>query len=486
MNYFNDDLKSIHQKLVNKEITAEELIRETLSNISQQEEEVNAFISISEKAIEQAKKIDQDGIDANNLLSGIPLAIKDNIVGTDLKTTAASKMLENFQSIYDATVIEKLKNLDSVVVGKTNMDEFAMGGSTETSYFKKTHNPWNLNRVPGGSSGGSAAAVAAGEVLAALGSDTGGSIRQPAAFNGIVGMKPTYGRVSRFGLIAFASSFDQIGPLTRSVYDNAVMLNAISGLDDKDATSSAKEVPDYTENIDQGVQGLKIGIPKEYMAEGVSKDIKDSVMKAADKYRELGATVEEVSLPNSKYGVTAYYILASSEASSNLERFDGIRYGYRTENANNLEDIYVKSRSEGFGSEIKRRIMFGTYSLSAGYFDAYFNQAAKIRTMIINDFKAVFKDYDLIIAPTTPTTAFKIGEEISDPVTMYMNDTLTIPVNMAGLPGMSIPVGFDENNLPIGMQLIGKPFDESTIYRAGFAFEKNTDYHTKTPKLGGH
>lgn len=486
MNYFNDDLKSIHQKLVNKEITAEELTRETLSNISQQEEEVNAFISISEKAIEQAKKIDQDGIDANNLLSGIPLAIKDNIVGTDLKTTAASKMLENFQSIYDATVIEKLKNLDSVVVGKTNMDEFAMGGSTETSYFKKTHNPWNLNRVPGGSSGGSAAAVAAGEVLAALGSDTGGSIRQPAAFNGIVGMKPTYGRVSRFGLIAFASSFDQIGPLTRSVYDNAVMLNAISGLDDKDATSSAKEVPDYTENIDQGVQGLKIGIPKEYMAEGVSKDIKDSVMKAADKYRELGATVEEVSLPNSKYGVTAYYILASSEASSNLERFDGIRYGYRTENANNLEDIYVKSRSEGFGSEIKRRIMFGTYSLSAGYFDAYFNQAAKIRTMIINDFKAVFKDYDLIIAPTTPTTAFKIGEEISDPVTMYMNDTLTIPVNMAGLPGMSIPVGFDENNLPIGMQLIGKPFDESTIYRAGFAFEKNTDYHTKTPKLGGH
>lgn len=486
MNYFNDDLKSIHQKLVNKEITAEELTRETLSNISQQEEEVNAFISISEKAIEQAKKIDQDGIDANNLLSGIPLAIKDNIVGTDLKTTAASKMLENFQSIYDATVIEKLKNLDSVVVGKTNMDEFAMGGSTETSYFKKTHNPWNLNRVPGGSSGGSAAAVAAGEVLAALGSDTGGSIRQPAAFNGIVGMKPTYGRVSRFGLIAFASSFDQIGPLTRSVYDNAVMLNAISGLDDKDATSSAKEVPDYTENIDQGVQGLKIGIPKEYMAEGVSKDIKDSVMKAADKYRELGATVEEVSLPNSKYGVTAYYILASSEASSNLERFDGIRYGYRTENANNLEDIYVKSRSEGFGSEIKRRIMFGTYSLSAGYFDAYFNQAAKIRTMIINDFKAVFKDYDLIIAPTTPTIAFKIGEEISDPVTMYMNDTLTIPVNMAGLPGMSIPVGFDENNLPIGMQLIGKPFDESTIYRAGFAFEKNTDYHTKTPKLGGH
>lgn len=486
MNYFNDDLKSIHQKLVNKEITAEELTRETLSNISQQEEEVNAFISISEKAIEQAKKIDQDGIDANNLLSGIPLAIKDNIVGTDLKTTAASKMLENFQSIYDATVIEKLKNLDSVVVGKTNMDEFAMGGSTETSYFKKTHNPWNLNRVPGGSSGGSASAVAAGEVLAALGSDTGGSIRQPAAFNGIVGMKPTYGRVSRFGLIAFASSFDQIGPLTRSVYDNAVMLNVISGLDDKDATSSAKEVPDYTENIDQGVQGLKIGIPKEFMAEGVSKDIKDSVMKAADKYRELGATVEEVSLPNSKYGVTAYYILASSEASSNLERFDGIRYGYRTENANNLEDIYVKSRSEGFGSEIKRRIMFGTYSLSAGYFDAYFNQAAKIRTMIINDFKAVFKDYDLIIAPTTPTTAFRIDEEISDPVTMYMNDTLTIPVNMAGLPGMSIPVGFDENNLPIGMQLIGKPFDESTIYRAGFAFEKNTDYHTKTPKLGGH
>ncbi|MCF6514807.1 Asp-tRNA(Asn)/Glu-tRNA(Gln) amidotransferase subunit GatA [Lactobacillus sp. S2-2] len=486
MNYFDKDLTSIHQQLVDKEITAEELTRQTLDNIKKQDQDINAFLALSEVAIDQAKKIDQQGIDSNNILSGIPIAIKDNIVGTDLKTTAASKMLENFQSVYDATVINKLKNLNSVVVGKTNMDEFAMGGSTETSYFKKTHNPWNLDRVPGGSSGGSAAAVASGEVLASLGSDTGGSIRQPAAFNGIVGMKPTYGRVSRWGLIAFASSFDQIGPLTRSVYDNAVMLNAISGLDDKDSTSSSKEVPNYTAGINQGVKGLKIGIPKEYMTDGVSKDVKDAVLKAADKYRELGATVEEVSLPNSKYGVTAYYILASSEASSNLERFDGIRYGYRTENANNLEDIYVKSRSEGFGSEIKRRIMFGTYSLSAGYFDAYFNQAAKIRTMIINDFQNVFKSYDLIIAPTTPTTAFKIGEEISDPVTMYMNDTLTIPVNMAGLPGMSIPVGFDNDNLPIGMQLIGKPFDESTIYRAGYAFEQNTNFHKKTPELGGH
>ncbi|UQS86388.1 Asp-tRNA(Asn)/Glu-tRNA(Gln) amidotransferase subunit GatA [Nicoliella spurrieriana] len=485
MNYFDKDITSIHQALVNGDITAEELTKQTLDNIKASDSDINAFINLDEDgAIKAAQAVDQAGIEPDNVLSGIPSAIKDNILTNGFKTTAASKMLENFKPIFDATVMKKLNAKQTITVGKTNMDEFAMGGSTENSAFKKTHNPWNLSKVPGGSSGGSAAAVAAGQIIFALGSDTGGSIRQPAAYNGIVGLKPTYGRVSRWGLIAFGSSLDQIGPLTRNVLDNAYVLNAIAGHDEHDLTSSDKEVPDYTKSIKDGVKGMKIALPKEYLAEGIDQDVKDAILKAAETYKQLGATVEEVSLPHTKYGVAAYYILASSEASSNLQRFDGIRYGYRSPEAKNLEEVYVKSRSEGFGDEVKRRIMLGTFSLSAGAFDAYFQKAAKVRTLMIEDFKKVFQDYDLILGPTAPTTAFGIGEDISDPVTMYLNDAMTIPVNLAGLPAMSLPAGFSDG-MPIGMQLIGRPFDESTIYKAGYAFEQNTDFHKETPKVGG-
>ncbi|MHA8263198.1 Asp-tRNA(Asn)/Glu-tRNA(Gln) amidotransferase subunit GatA [Lactobacillaceae bacterium Melli_B3] len=485
MNYFDKDITSIHQALVNGDITAEELTKQTLDNIKASDSDINAFINLNEdEAIKTAQAIDEAGIDPDNVLSGIPVAIKDNILTNGLETTAASKMLENFKPIFDATVTKKLKASQTINIGKTNMDEFAMGGSTENSAFKKTHNPWNLTKVPGGSSGGSAASVAAGQILFSLGSDTGGSIRQPAAFNGIVGLKPTYGRVSRWGLIAFGSSFDQIGPLTRNVLDNAYVLNAISGHDDHDLTSSKQPVPNYADGIKDGVKGMKIALPKEYLAEGIHQDVKDAILKAAETYKQLGATVEEVSLPHTKYGVAAYYILASSEASSNLQRFDGIRYGYRSPEAKNLDEVYVQSRSEGFGDEVKRRIMLGTFSLSAGSYDAYFRKAAKVRTLMINDFQKVFNDYDLILGPTTPTTAFGIGEDISDPVTMYLNDAMTIPVNLAGLPAMSLPAGFSDG-LPVGMQLIGRPFDEATIYKAGYAFEQNTDFHKETPKVGG-
>ncbi|KRM68311.1 glutamyl-tRNA(Gln) amidotransferase subunit A [Apilactobacillus ozensis DSM 23829 = JCM 17196] len=486
MNFLDKSIADIHTALVNGDITAEQLTVEAIQNAKENEDKISAFITINEEqAIAEAKKIDEAGIDSNNLLSGIPVALKDNLLTKDILTTAGSKMLYNFKPIIDATVVQKLNKLGAISIGKTNMDEFAMGGSTETSAMKITKNPWNLSKVPGGSSGGSAAAVAAGDVLSALGSDTGGSIRQPAAFNGIVGMKPTYGRVSRWGLIAFASSFDQVGPLTRNVYDNALVLNAISGRDEHDMTSSDQEVPDFTKDIKAGVKGMKIGLPKEYLGEGIDEEVKQAILKAADIYRKLGAEVEEVSLPHNKYGVAAYYIIAPSEASSNLQRFDGIRYGYRAKDAKNLEKLYVKSRSEGFGDEVKRRIMLGTYSLSAGSYDAYFKKAAEIRTLIINDFKKVFKDYDLIMTPTTPTPAFGIGEENDDPLTMYMNDALTIPANMAGLPGMSVPAGFSKDGMPIGMQLLARHFDETSIYKAGYAFEQNTDFHKQTPKMGG-
>ncbi len=377
MNFLDKSIADIHTALVNGDITAEQLTVEAIQNAKENEDKISAFITINEEqAIAEAKKIDEAGIDSNNLLSGIPVALKDNLLTKDILTTAGSKMLYNFKPIIDATVVQKLNKLGAISIGKTNMDEFAMGGSTETSAMKITKNPWNLSKVPGGSSGGSAAAVAAGDVLSALGSDTGGSIRQPAAFNGIVGMKPTYGRVSRWGLIAFASSFDQVGPLTRNVYDNALVLNAISGRDEHDMTSSDQEVPDFTKDIKAGVKGMKIGLPKEYLGEGIDEEVKQAILKAADIYRKLGAEVEEVSLPHNKYGVAAYYIIAPSEASSNLQRFDGIRYGYRAKDAKNLEKLYVKSRSEGFGDEVKRRIMLGTYSLSAGSYDAYFKKSS--------------------------------------------------------------------------------------------------------------
>lgn len=486
MNYFNQSLTSIHKQLVNKDISVEELTKQTLDNIKAVDGDINAFLTLDEEgALKQANKLDEKGIDSNNLLSGMPVAVKDNIVTKGLKTTAASKILENFTPIYDATAAEKIKNLGTITVGKTNMDEFAMGGSTENSAFKITHNPWDKTKVPGGSSGGSAAAVAAGEVIAALGSDTGGSIRQPASFNGVVGMKPTYGRVSRWGLIAFGSSLDQIGPITRNVSDNATLLNAIAGHDDHDLTSSTKEVPDFTSTLNKGVKGLRIGIPSEFMSQGLDEDVKKVVNDTAETFKKLGATVGEVSLPHTKYGVAAYYIISSSEASSNLQRFDGIRYGRRAKDVKNLDDLYIKSRSEGFGDEVKRRIMLGTFSLSAGFYDAYFKKAAQVRTLMINDFTNVFKDYDLILAPTAPTPAYGIGEDVSDPMTMYMNDVLTLPVNLAGLPGMSIPAGFSKG-LPVGVQLIGRPYDELTVYQAGSAFEKDTDFAKQTPKMGGN
>lgn len=484
MSLLDKELIELHNLLVSKEITAEDIMRETFSRIHETEDKVGSFITLNEEvALQLAKNMDAKGITESNVLAGLPIGIKDNIVTKDLRTTAASKMLEDFMPIYDATVMNKVYEADLIPVGKLNMDEFAMGGSTETSYFKQTKNPWDLTKVPGGSSGGSAAAVAAGQLLISLGSDTGGSIRQPAAFTGVVGMKPTYGRVSRFGLIAFASSLDQIGPFTRTVKDNAYVLNAISGYDANDSMSSGTSVPDFTANLTGDIKGMKIGVPKEYLQEGIDEEIKKSVLAAIDTYKELGVTVEEVSLPHSKYGIAVYYIIASSEASSNLQRFDGVRYGYRSPEAESLEELYVMSRSEGFGMEVKRRIMLGTFSLSSGYYDAYFKKAGQVRTLIKQDFANVFADYDLILGPTTPTTAFNLGENMDDPLTMYMNDILTVPVNLAGVPAISIPCGFAENGMPIGLQLIGKHFDEETIYKAAYAFEQATDFHQKKPNL---
>lgn len=391
-------------------------------------------------------------------------------------------MLEGFVPIYESTVMNKLHQENAVLIGKLNMDEFAMGGSTETSYFKKTVNPFDHQAVPGGSSGGSAAAVAAGLVPFSLGSDTGGSIRQPAAYCGVVGMKPTYGRVSRFGLVAFASSLDQIGPITRNVKDNAMVLEAIAGADKNDSTSAPVEDVDFTSEIGKDIKGLKIALPKEYLGEGVSEEVKISVKQAVETLKSLGAEVDEVSLPNTKYGIPSYYVIASSEASANLARFDGIRYGYHSKEAQTLEELYKMSRSEGFGDEVKRRIFLGTFALSSGYYDAFYNKSQKVRTLIKNDFDKVFENYDVVVGPTAPTTAFNLGEEIDDPLTMYANDLLTTPVNLAGLPGISVPCG-QSNGRPIGLQFIGKPFDEKTLYRVAYQYETQFNLHDAYEKL---
>ena len=407
------------------------------------------------------------------------------MVTKGLTTTAASKMLENFNPIYTATAVERLENAGMVVAGKLNLDEFAMGSSTETSAFKKTKNAWDQTKVPGGSSGGPAAAVASGELIAALGSDTGGSIRQPAAFNGVVGFKPTYGRVSRYGLIAFSSSLDQIGPMTRNVKDNALMLNAIAGQDKHDFTTSPREVPDFTSKIGKDIKGMHIGVPKEFMDVDLQPEVREVVQNAIKTFESLGATVDEISLPHSLNGIQVYYIVATSEASSNLQRYDGIRYGFRAKDVKNLEDVYVRSRSEGFGDEVKRRIMLGTFSLSSGLYDEFFGKATKVRTLICNEFDNVFKDYDLILGPTTTTAAFGFGEKTDDPIAMYMNDLLTIPMNLAGVPAMSIPGGFTKDGLPVGIHLVAPRFDEETLYQAGYAFEQATDFHNQIPTIGG-
>jgi aspartyl-tRNA(Asn)/glutamyl-tRNA(Gln) amidotransferase subunit A len=486
MSLFDHKISELHRLLHKKEISVSDLVDESFRRIGEVEEKVQAFLTLNEEnARAKAKELDDKlAKEENNFgtLFGMPIGIKDNIVTKGLRTTCASKILYNFDPIYDATVMERLHEAGAITIGKLNMDEFAMGSSTENSGFQLTRNPWDLERVPGGSSGGSAAAVAAGEVPFALGSDTGGSIRQPAAFCGVVGLKPTYGRVSRFGLVAFASSLDQIGPITRTVEDNAYLLQVISGLDPMDSTSANVEVPNYVEALTGDIQGLKIAVPKEYLGEGVAEEVRQSVLNALKVLEKLGATWEEVSLPHSKYALATYYLLASSEASANLARFDGVRYGYRTDNAKNLIDMYKQTRSEGFGNEVKRRIMLGTFALSSGYYDAYYKKAQKVRTLIKQDFEKVFEKYDVIIGPTTPTPAFKIGEKTNDPLTMYANDILTIPVNLAGVPGISVPCGF-VNGLPVGLQIIGKHFDESTIYRVAHAFEQATDYHKQKPAL---
>ncbi|HEM6011879.1 TPA: Asp-tRNA(Asn)/Glu-tRNA(Gln) amidotransferase subunit GatA [Streptococcus suis] len=485
MTFNNKTIDELHDLLVKKEISAVELTKATLEDIKSREGAVDAFLTITEDAaLAQAAALDEKGIDADNVMAGIPLAVKDNISTKGILTTAASKMLYNYEPIFDATSVAQAYAKDMIVVGKTNMDEFAMGGSNENSAFKPTKNAWDQTKVPGGSSGGSASAVAAGQVRLSLGSDTGGSIRQPAAFNGIVGMKPTYGTVSRFGLIAFGSSLDQIGPFSQTVKENAQLLNVISGHDVKDATSTINEIADFTSKIGQDIKGMKIALPKEYMGEGIDPQVKKTILKAAKHLESLGAIIEEVSLPHSKYGVAVYYIIASSEASSNLQRFDGIRYGFRAEDATNLDEIYVKTRSQGFGEEVKRRIMLGTFSLSSGYYDAYFKKAGQVRTLIIQDFEKVFADYDLILGPTAPTVAFGLDTLNHDPVAMYLADLLTIPVNLAGLPGISIPAGFVEG-LPVGLQLIGPKYSEETIYQVAAAFEATTDYHKQQPVIFG-
>ncbi|HEM3463957.1 TPA: Asp-tRNA(Asn)/Glu-tRNA(Gln) amidotransferase subunit GatA [Streptococcus suis] len=485
MTFNNKTIDELHDLLVKKEISAVELTKATLEDIKSREGAVDAFLTITEDAaLAQAAALDEKGIDADNVMAGIPLAVKDNISTKGILTTAASKMLYNYEPIFDATSVAQAYAKDMIVVGKTNMDEFAMGGSNENSAFKPTKNAWDQTKVPGGSSGGSAAAVAAGQVRLSLGSDTGGSIRQPAAFNGIVGMKPTYGTVSRFGLIAFGSSLDQIGPFSQTVKENAQLLNVISGHDVKDATSTINEIADFTSKIGQDIKGMKIALPKEYMGEGIDPQVKETILKAAKHLESLGAIIEEVSLPHSKYGVAVYYIIASSEASSNLQRFDGIRYGFRAEDATNLDEIYVKTRSQGFGEEVKRRIMLGTFSLSSGYYDAYFKKAGQVRTLIIQDFEKVFADYDLILGPTAPIVAFGLDTLNHDPVAMYLADLLTIPVNLAGLPGLSIPAGFVEG-LPVGLQLIGPKYSEETIYQVAAAFEATTDYHKQQPVIFG-
>ncbi|HEM2774033.1 Asp-tRNA(Asn)/Glu-tRNA(Gln) amidotransferase subunit GatA [Streptococcus suis] len=485
MTFNNKTIDELHDLLVKKEISATELTKATLEDIKSREGAVDAFLTITEDtALAQAAALDEKGIDADNVMAGIPLAVKDNISTKGILTTAASKMLYNYEPIFDATSVSQAYAKDMIIVGKTNMDEFAMGGSNENSAFKPTKNAWDQTKVPGGSSGGSAAAVAAGQVRLSLGSDTGGSIRQPAAFNGIVGMKPTYGTVSRFGLIAFGSSLDQIGPFSQTVKENAQLLNVISGHDVNDATSTINEIVDFTSKIGQDIKGMKIALPKEYMGEGIDPQVKETILKAAKHLESLGAIIEEVSLPHSKYGVAVYYIIASSEASSNLQRFDGIRYGFRAEDATNLEEIYVKTRSQGFGEEVKRRIMLGTFSLSSGYYDAYFKKAGQVRTLIIQDFEKVFADYDLILGPTAPTVAFGLDTLNHDPVAMYLADLLTIPVNLAGLPGLSIPAGFVEG-LPVGLQLIGPKYSEETIYQVAAAFEATTDYHKQQPVIFG-
>jgi len=478
-------LHELQGKLKKREISSVEVTESVFRRISATEDKLHSFITLCrDAALTEAKKADErlkQGGGFSPLL-GIPIALKDIFLSRGILTTCASKILGNFVPPYDSTTVKKLRAAGAVTVGKTNMDEFAMGSSTENSAFTATRNPWKLDRVPGGSSGGSAAAVAADQCIAALGTDTGGSIRQPAACCGIVGLKPTYGRVSRYGIIAFASSLDQVGPMTKDVTDCALMLEAIAGYDPSDSTSVDLPVPAYAGFLNGDVKGLRVGIPKEYFIAGMQPEVEQAVKKNIRMLEKSGVKIEEISLPHAEYAVAVYYIIATAEASSNLARYDGMKYGYRAP-AKDLTETYMKSREEGFGPEVKRRIMLGTYALSAGYYDAYYLKAQKVQTLIKKDFEEAFKKCDAIITPTAPTTAFKIGEKTQDPLQMYLSDIFTISVNLAGLPGLSLPCGFDSEGLPIGMQIIGKHFDEATILRIGFACEQATEWHKKKPQL---
>lgn len=485
MQLFRLTAHELHELLVNKEISAEELNLDIFNRVAAVDDRVKGYVTITkERALEQARAVDRQIKNGEEIapLAGIPVAVKDNICIDGVRTTACSKILANFVPPYSATVAKKLDAAGASMVGKTNCDEFAMGSSTENSAFFVTSNPWDTRRVPGGSSGGSAAVIAAGEAICSLGSDTGGSIRLPASFCGVVGLKPTYGAVSRYGLIAYASSLDQIGPFTRDVTDCATMLNAICGHDPLDSTSARFDVPDYTGFLKNDVRGLKIGVPREYMAEGMNQEVREVIEKALSLLEELGAHVEYTTLPHTEYALATYYLIAPAEASSNLARYDGVRYGLRAKNPGDVIDMFMKTRSEGFGAEVKRRIMLGTYALSAGYYDAYYLKALKVRTLIKQDFDRAFEKYDLLVSPVCPTTAFRIGEKTDDPLEMYLSDVCTISVNLAGIPGMSIPCGFAQE-MPVGLQLMGRHFDEGTLLRAAYTFEQNSEHHKAFPEL---
>ena len=474
--------------LSSNQISARESVEFAIDRIDKCENEIDAFVSLRcENALKKADAIDKKKADGENvgLLAGLPIAVKDLICEKNVECKCASKILEGYFPPYDATVIQNLKNAGAIILGRLNMDEFAMGSSTENSGFKITKNPWDLERIPGGSSGGSAAAVAARQLPFTLGTDTGGSIRQPASLCGVTGLKPTYGRVSRYGLVAYASSLDQIGTLTLNAEDAACMMPFIAGHDSKDSTSANIPTPNYLSELSGNIKGKKIGVPKEYFIDGIDKQVETSVKKAIDKFSELGAKIVGISLPNTEYAIAAYYIVATAEASSNLARYDGIHYGKRATDIKNLSDVYTKTRGEFFGKEVKRRIMLGTYVLSSGYYDAYYLKGLKVRTLIKKDFETAFEKVDAIITPTCPTPAFKIGEKSTDPLQMYLSDIFTVSVNLSGLPAISLPCGFSETNLPIGLQLIAKPFDESTLLNFGYTYQQATDFHKKRPRVCG-
>ena len=486
MELYELSIKEISELIKKKEVSPVELTKQILNRIERYDGDINSYVTVlSDYALQKAKKAEDDITSGNYLgsLHGIPIGLKDIFVMKDVRTTAGSKILENFKPLYNATVTQKLLDAGAIIVGKNNMDEFAMGSSNETSYFGVVKNPWDLQRVPGGSSGGSAAAVAASLCYGSVGTDTGGSIRQPACLCGIVGMKPTYGNVSRFGMIAFASSLDQAGPLTKSVYDAAIILNLISGHEPRDSTSVNVPVPDYVSKLKNNMKGLKVGIPKEYFIDGIDAEVLCAVQDAIKLITELGAEIIEMSLPHTEYATAAYYIIAPSEASSNLARYDGVKYGYRAQSSDDLLDMYKNTKSEGFGEEVKRRIMIGTYALSAGYYDAFYNKARKVQTLIRQDFQNAFEKVDVILTPTAAEPAFKLGEKTSDPIKMYLSDIFTNPTNLAGLPGISLPCGYTNDGLPIGLQFIGKPFDEQNVLNAAYAYESNTDWNKRRPKI---